>query len=114
MKNQNTINNNNIFGQYRNGGLMIDSGLLSIKKPEDLKKDWPPNSELIIEWRALTVLLLDLIGAEVQKALNKSPQEFPLAKVLEGGTWWAGRAIAQEKRAGGVPPLNITSDGTVF
>jgi hypothetical protein len=62
----------------------------------------------------LTVLLLDKIGAEVQKALQKSPQEFPLAKVLEGGTWWAGRKIANEKREGGVPPLNIQSDGTVF
>lgn len=102
------------LAEYRNGGLMIDAGLLSLRNPEDLKKDWAPSSELIIEWRALTVLLLDMIGADVQKALGKSAQDFPLAKVLEGGTWWAGRSIAQEKRAGGIPPLNITSDGTVF
>lgn len=102
------------LAEYRNGGLMIDSGLLSLRNPEDQKKDWAPGSELIIEWRALTVLMLDLIGAEVQKALGKTPQDFPLAKVLEGGTWWAGRSIALEKRAGGVPPLNILSDGTVF
>ena len=102
------------LAEYRNGGLMIDSGLLTLRNPEDQKKDWAPGSELIIEWRALTVLMLDLIGAEVQKALGKTPQDFPLAKVLEGGTWWAGRSIALEKRAGGVPPLNILSDGTVF
>ena len=102
------------LAEYRNGGLMIDAGLLSLRNPEDLKKAWTPDSELIIEWRALTVLMLDLIGAEVQKALGKSPQEFPLAKVLEGGTWWAGRFMAQEKREGGAPPLNIQSDGTVF
>lgn len=102
------------LAEYRNGGLMIDTGLLSLRNPEDLSKDWAPNSELIIEWRALTVLMLDLIGAEVQKALGKTAQDFPLAKVLEGGTWWAGRFIAQEKRPGGIPPLNITSDGTVF
>lgn len=102
------------LAEYRNGGLMIDSGLLSLKNPDDLKKDWAANSELIIEWRALTILMLDLIGAEVQKAIGKTPQEFPLAKVLEGGTWWAGRFIAQEKRPGGNPPLNIISDGTVF
>lgn len=102
------------LAEYRNGGLMLDMGLLSLKNPEDYKKDWAPNLELIIEWRALTVLMLDMIGAEVQKALQKTAQEFPLAKVLEGGTWWAGRFIAQEKRPGGVPPLNIISDGTVF
>ncbi len=102
------------LAEYRNGGLMIDSGLLTLKNPENLKRDWAPGADLIIEWRALTVLLLDQIGAEVQKALGKSPQDFPLAKVLEGGTWWAGRFIAQEKRTGGAPPLNITSDGTVF
>lgn len=102
------------LAEYRNGGLLIDSGLISLKRPEDLAKAWTPNSDLIIEWRALTVHLLDQIGAAVQKNLGRSPQEFPLAKVLEGGTWWAGRFLAQEKRAGGVPPLQIQSDGTVF
>ncbi len=102
------------LAEYRNGGLMIDSGLLTLRNPEDLAKNWAPDSELIIEWRALTVLMLDLIGAEIQKALGKSPQEFPLAKVLEGGTWWAGRYLAQEIRSDGTPPLNIISDGTVF
>jgi hypothetical protein len=102
------------LAEYRNGGLMIDSGLLALRNPEDLKKDWAPDSELIIEWRALTILLLDQIGEQVQKALGKNPADFPLAKVLEGGTWWAGRFMASEKRAGGVPPLNIISDGTVF
>ena len=102
------------LAEYRNGGLMLDSGLLSLRDPGNKDKHWEPSSDLIIEWRALTVLLLDKIGAEVQKALQKSPQDFPLAKVLEGGTWWAGRKIANEKRAGGLPPLNIQSDGTVF
>ena len=46
--------------------------------------------------------------------LGKSGEEFPLAKVLEGGTWWAGRQLANEKRPGGAPPLQIESDGTVF
>jgi hypothetical protein len=43
-----------------------------------------------------------------------SPAELPLAKVLEGGTWWAGRFLAKEKRVSGEPPLKIQSDGTVF
>ncbi len=102
------------LAEYRNGGLMLDSGLLSLRDENWAAQNWAPDSDLIIEWRALTIVLLDMIGAEVQKALGKSPQEFPLAKVLEGGTWWAGRFLAQKKRAGGEPPLNIVSDGTVF
>lgn len=102
------------LAEYRNGGLLIDSGLLTMKDQANMNKAWTPDSDLIIEWRSLTVYLLDQIGAEIQKSLNKSAQEFPLAKILEGGTWWAGRFIAQEKRAGGNPPLNIQSDGTVF
>ena len=102
------------LAEYRNGGLMLDLGLLTLKNPEDVEKIWTPDSELIIEWRSLTLMLLDQIGMEVQKALGKTPQDFPLAKVLEGGTWWAGRFIAKEKRSGGGPPLNIQSDGTVF
>jgi hypothetical protein len=102
------------LAEYRNGGLLLDSGLLSLRNAADYDKQWAPSTELIIEWRALTVYLLDIIGADVQKALGFTPQQFPLAKVLEGGTWWAGRFLAQEKRSGGVPPLNIQSDGTVF
>lgn len=102
------------LAEYRNGGLMIDSGLLTLRNPTWGEQNWAPDSDLIIEWRALTIVLLDLIGAEVQKNLKKTAQEFPLAKVLEGGTWWAGRFMAQKKRPSGGPPLNIVSDGTVF
>jgi hypothetical protein len=100
--------------EYRNGGLLLDTGVLALRNSNHQKQAWSPDSDLIIEWRALTVYLLDVIGAEVQKRLGRTPQEFPLAKVLEGGTWWAGRRIAAQKRAGGLPPLNIKSDGTVF
>lgn len=102
------------LAEYRNGGLLIDSGLVSLSNPEDLKEAWAPGSELIIEWRALTIHLLDQFGIAVQKAFGKTASEFPLAKVLEGGTWWAGRFLAQEKRASGDPPIMIQSDGTVF
>jgi hypothetical protein len=100
--------------EYRNGGLLLDTGMLSFKNAKDEELSWGPESDLIIEWRALTVFLLDIIGAEIQNRLGKTPQDFPLAKVLEGGTWWAGRKIAALNRAGGTPPLNIKSDGTVF
>ena len=102
------------LAEYRNGGLILDFGLITAKNPADLQKAWKPEEDFIIEWRALTICMLDLIGAAVQKNLGKSPQEFPLAKVLEGGTWWAGRKIAASLRPGGGPPFQIISDGTVF
>jgi hypothetical protein len=43
-----------------------------------------------------------------------SEANFPLARVLEGGTWAAGRRIARERRADGGPPIAVVSDGTVF
>ena len=68
----------------------------------------------MVEWRALTVALLDETGALIRSRLDRTPEELPLAKVLEGGTWAAGRRIAREKRVDGGPPLAIVSDGTVF
>lgn len=103
------------LAEYRNGGLLIDMGILALRDPGNAARPLQPESDAIIEWRALTVFFLDRIGAEVQKSLGKSQQEFPLAKVLEGGTWWAGRFIAKEKRPPAAdPPLQIASDGTVF
>ncbi len=102
------------LAEYRNGGLMLDSGLISLRDPSIASKAHSPSSEVIVEWRALTLVLLDEIAARVREKLGKSAAEFPLAKVLEGGTWHAGRKLAREKRKGGGPPLNLDSDGTVF
>jgi hypothetical protein len=102
------------LAEYRNGGLMLDTGLITLADPSAASKAWEPASDLIIEWRALTVHLLDKIGEGVQDKLGLSPEKLPLAKVLEGGTWWAGRFLAQKMREGGDPPLKIQSDGTVF
>lgn len=102
------------LAEYRNGGLLLDRGLISLKDPQLLKQSHKPESELIIEWRGLTVSLLDRIGEEVRRKLHKTAADFPLAKVLEGGTWWAGRKAAKALRADSSPPLKIESDGTVF
>ncbi|MBY0415657.1 MAG: URC4/urg3 family protein [Bdellovibrionales bacterium] len=102
------------LAEYRNGGLLLDRNLITLRNPALAELSHKPDSELIIEWRGLTVALLDRIGAAVQKKLNKSPSDFPLAKVLEGGTWWAGRKAAKALRADSSPPLKIESDGTVF
>jgi hypothetical protein len=100
--------------EYRNGGLFVDFGVLQLRDPDLAKVPQPVDSELIVEWRALTVMLLDKTADLVRRRLNFSEAEFPLAKVLEAGTWKAGRRIAAQKRAGGVPPIQVLSDGTVF
>ena len=73
-----------------------------------------PGEEVIVEWRALTVALLDRIAEKVRDKLGKSPAQLPLANILEGGTWAAGRVVASRLRPDGSPPIQITSDGTVF
>ncbi len=100
--------------EYRNGGLFIDGGALVARAPEALNRQWAAGDEFIVEWRALTVALLDEISVLVRERLGKSAAEWPLAKILEGGTWATGRKLAREKRADVSPPLNIISDGTVF
>lgn len=100
--------------EYRNGGLFIDMGVLSVRHDALKKFPIPVEDEAVVEWRALTLALLDRIADPVRERLGKSRAEMPLARILEGGTWAAGRKIAREKREGGGPPLNVVSDGTVF
>ncbi len=100
--------------EYRNGGLLVDLGALVPKDAENARRPQTVDSEFVVEWRALTVALLDEIAALVREELKMSADALPLAKVLEGGTWAAGRRIAAQKRADGAPPLDIVSDGTVF
>jgi hypothetical protein len=102
------------LAEYRNGGLFIDGGLLAVKNPDVLMVSHAPSSELVVEWRALTVILLDKTAARLREVLGKNEVELPLAKVLQGGTWAVGRKLATGRRHGGGPPLTIESDGTVF
>ncbi|MCE3272643.1 MAG: hypothetical protein K0S57_3040 [Ramlibacter sp.] len=99
--------------EYRNGGLLLDTGVLRLRDEGMARALWQPGDELIVEWRALTVALLDELAVEVRKLLHLDAQRLPLACVLEGGTWAAGRELAQRQR-GGLPPLRVASDGTVF
>lgn len=99
--------------EYRNGGLLLDTGVLQLREPDAARQVWHPGDEIIVEWRALTVSLLDELAHGVRRELNLDEDRLPLACVLEGGTWAAGRDLAQRLR-GGLPPLQVHSDGTVF
>jgi len=102
------------LAEYRNGGLFIDCGVLSLRDTRDETREHPVDSPLIVEWRALTVALLDRLAAVLRQRLGCDATRLPLAKILEGGTWAAGRALAFDRRPNGAPPLKVISDGTVF
>ena len=100
--------------EYRNGGLFVDLGVLELQHPGEGDRSHDPGSELVVEWRALTLALLDDLAALIRERLALDAERLPLIRILEGGTWAAGRKAAQERRPGGGPPIAITSDGTVF
>lgn len=100
--------------EYRNGGLLVDSGALRPKQKILVEKVFAPGDEAIVEWRALTVALLDQIAAHVRVHLKMDARSLPLVKVLEAGTWFAGRTLAAQRRKDGGPPIAVQSDGTVF
>ncbi len=102
------------LAEYRNGGLFVDTGVLRLAEAAAAQRTHLVSDPLIVAWRAMTVALLDRMAPLVRDRLGVSERDFPLARMLEGGSWAAGRRIAAELRPGGGPPFTIISDGTVF
>jgi hypothetical protein len=102
------------LAEYRNGGLFIDIGVLTFREADAAQREHDVASPMVVEWRALTVALLDRIAEGVRQKLQLDSTSLPLAKVLEGGTWAAGRLLARQRRADASPPIKVISDGTVF
>jgi hypothetical protein len=102
------------LAEYRNGGLFVDTGVLVLRDPGDAEREHDVASTLVVEWRALTVALLDRLADSLRQRVGLDPVSLPLAKILQGGTWAAGRATAFARRPDGSPPIKIVSDGTVF
>ncbi len=102
------------LAEYRNGGMFIDLGVLRLRDPALAAVPLAAEHPLIVEWRALTVALLDRLAPMLRTRLGCSEADLPLARVLQGGTWDAGRKIARERRADGSPPLAVLSDGSIF
>ena len=94
--------------EYRNGGLLVDTGLLTLREPERRRGEeayrvhmaatggkcmevvpvFAPDDDVVVEWRCVTVGFLDDIHAAVNDELGlvgSSP--LSLAQVLEAGTW---------------------------
>jgi Protein of unknown function (DUF1688) len=102
------------LAEYRNGGLFVDSGMLAFRDSRDAQREHEVSSTLVVEWRTLTVALLDRLASGMRERLGLDAVSLPLAKILQGGSWAAGRQLARDRRTDASPPVKVISDGTVF
>jgi hypothetical protein len=111
------------LAEYRNGGLFVDFGVLSLKKDaldRGLKASggnlplFDAGDDVVVEWRAMTLVLIDILYEQILTRLD-SGVHLTLAQVLEAGTWKSGREIAAQRRPDTKSsPILINSDGTLF
>lgn len=110
--------------EYRNGGLFVDLGVLNLKE-EALKiglassqKDLPSyeaTSDVIVEWRAMTVALLDKLHELIGAHFASQGVKLSMPQMLEAGSWKAGRELAAKFRPETKSsPILIEGDGTLF
>lgn len=111
--------------EYRNGGLFVDTGVL-VLKDEVLKEgratsggDLPCYSstgDTIVEWRALTVALLDKLHIMLNERFAKEGGvQLTLPQMLEAGSWKCGRELAAKYRPDTKSsPILMEGDGTLF
>lgn len=123
--------------EYRNGGLFVDLGVLTPKSDDmvrglenyknyclrtgtkgiEVAPMFEPSDDIVVEWRGVTVGLLDRLCADVNVSLKNelAGNELTLPQLLEAGSWKGGREIAEINRPNTKePPILIDSDGTVF
>jgi hypothetical protein len=63
--------------EYRNGGLLVDAGAIRPKQSRLLRDTFKPGDEPIVEWRALTVALLDKVADHVRGHLGIDATKLP-------------------------------------
>ena len=112
-----------VLPEYRNGGLLVDLGVLSLKQAaldRGLKASnqslprFAASDDVIVEWRALTIALLDVLHPLIVERMETGV-DLTMVRVLEAGTWRSGREVAAERRPKTKSsPILIESDGTVF
>lgn len=110
--------------EYRNGGLFIDLGVLklkdkALKQGQESSKQaipsFPASSDPIVEWRSLTVALLDELHTLVSEHFKRQGVDLNMPQMLEAGTWKGGRELAAKFRPETKSsPILIEGDGTLF
>lgn len=110
--------------EYRNGGLFIDLGVLKLKD-DTLKQglqsskqatpSFSASGDVIVEWRAMTVALLDVLYKLVSEHFRRQGIDLNMPQMLEAGSWKGGREIAAKLRPQTKSsPILIEGDGTLF
>ncbi|KAL9098949.1 MAG: hypothetical protein Q9163_005485 [Psora crenata] len=93
------------LAEYRNGGLFVDLGALSLKQKaldRGLKASggelplFEAGDDVIVEWRAMTLVLIDRLYHLI--LARKDGVHLTMAQLLEAGTWKSGREIAAQRR----------------
>ncbi|GKZ38784.1 hypothetical protein AbraIFM66950_011248 [Aspergillus brasiliensis] len=110
--------------EYRNGGLFVDMGVLTLKPEAQERGLRTSGGSLpcfavadgeIVEWRAMTVALLDQLHSRILQSGKFGDVQLSLPQMLEAGSWKAGRELAAKNRpeTKSSPILN-SGDGTLF
>ena len=73
------------LAEYRNGGLFVDLGILKLKKPTQGIPRFEVYDDAVVEWRGLTVALLDLTADKIRARLSLDAATLTLPKILEAG-----------------------------
>ncbi|KAK7428131.1 hypothetical protein QQZ08_005370 [Neonectria magnoliae] len=110
--------------EYRNGGLFVDLKVLVLKKDvleEGIKTSgealpgYDAASDVIVEWRAMTVALLDELYRTISAEFKKEGVTLSMAQMLEAGTWKSGRELAAKYRPETKSsPILTLGDGTLY
>ncbi|KAF7555162.1 hypothetical protein G7Z17_g2385 [Cylindrodendrum hubeiense] len=110
--------------EYRNGGLFVDLKVLTLKEEvlaEGLKASgealpkYDPASDVIVEWRAMTVALLDELHKVVSAKFAAEGVTLSMAQMLEAGSWKSGRELAAKFRPDTKSsPILDRGDGTLY
>ena len=103
------------LAEYRNGGLLLDTGVLVPRDPASGSGILRVHEPAVVEWRAATVTGLDLIAAARPCGARRRRRGVS-DQSRAGGRHLGGRAPAGRREAppAARPPLDVEGDGTVF
>ena len=102
------------LADLEHGGLFVDAGVILPRDAKALSNQHDAGALFVVEWRALTVTLLDQLADKVRASAELDAEQLPLACIMQGGTLLLARKIALEKRGNDRPSLGLASDGTVI
>ena len=93
------------LAEYRNGGLFVDLGVLSLKQKaldRGLKASdgalplYDAGDDVIVEWRVMTLVLIDQLHRLIPARMDGV--HLTMVQLLEAGTWKSGREITAQRR----------------